>query len=124
MQLAAIGGHLHVAKWLHETFTLSRGINDSGGIEVSFRWACAYGHLDVAQWLYETFEFTRDDALICYNEALCRTEKSHVSVERWLYKTFKFTRAAMSYCISEAIRQESMEKSRVNVTRWLRDILR
>jgi hypothetical protein len=82
---ACSNGHLHVARWLRETYCVPYQV-------VALSRACANGHLAVVKWLAAEFGLVPIDIRAHYNRAL-RTacQKGHLATAIWLTDTFELT---------------------------------
>lgn len=62
-------GHLQVAQWLHNIFSLTPDEARAHNNDALY-WACANGHLNVGRWLHTTFGLTATDARTRHNQIL------------------------------------------------------
>ncbi|KAH3761429.1 hypothetical protein Pelo_6828 [Pelomyxa schiedti] len=85
-------GHLHVAKWLHETFSLQGDEIFSKNSFAAFALSCTEGHFEVAQWLFDTFRMSVDDKYL--NESMSSLfwiilcQKENKPLAEWLWNIF------------------------------------
>ena len=49
-QMACFGGHLHIAKWIHQSIHSEKILPEY--YNEAFYLACSGGHLDIVKWLY------------------------------------------------------------------------
>jgi hypothetical protein len=88
LRLACAGGHLEVAKWLTEKYSLT--IDDARYDLVGpLRDACEYGHLAAAQWLVKRFWLTPKDVRADnYSALVGAEERNHTDIVAWLRETY------------------------------------
>ena len=133
MFLAAMQGHLHIVKWLHEnrkedcTVKAIDWAAKNGHLEVvkwlhhnrregctedAMDWAAEYGHLEVVQWLHEN----RTEGCTEYAMDLA-AEHGHLHIVKWLHenRTEGCTPDAMDWAAGNG---------HLEVVRWLRQILK
>lgn len=85
---ACTRGHLHVVRWLHNVFNLTRGDATSDN-NYALRLACDFGHLAVAQWLYRTFQLHGRSNMPYATTQMCTDTKNGLQATQWVYKTYK-----------------------------------
>jgi hypothetical protein len=91
---AAENGHLHVLKWLKNTYNI---IDEEAKSEnnTAFINAAGNGHLHILKWLKVNFNITEQDAKSKTNLAFIKpVVNGNLEILKWLKETFKMTKEA------------------------------
>lgn len=111
--IACNGGHLEIAQWLHDTFSI-----ELNAIRGSFGMSCNFGCLHTAKWLVNTFHLTDSDIKRGHNFAFHTAYGGgYLHVVQWLHKTYKLLYediASGSWTLSEAA-----DNRNVQIVQWL-----
>ncbi|MES2339215.1 MAG: ankyrin repeat domain-containing protein [Pseudomonadota bacterium] len=120
---ACLAGHLNVARWLAERFSITRAdLADLGPLHD----ACHNGHLEVAQWLAARFELTATDVRCGERFAPADDNRplrlacagGHLPIAQWLTETFALTAADAVARDNYAI-YRAAENGHGDVVAWL-----
>lgn len=110
---AARYGHLHVLRWLQDTFCIRYSTKEERKeLMRLFRCAAAEGYPDILRWLKQKFNITDKEARQYGNAAFWEAaDNGHLKVLKWLTQNFK--RLKVHYSV------DSTSSHNKNVREWL-----